>query len=647
MVKSSNILLLASTKMRSRRWMTIISIIVSSFLFAILFAFGFLVFGLNKNIENLARETDSDKFSIAGRIKTPDDAFPISSNHSDIDAVRDFEVEYKKQTQEKYKELGIEYEDVVAPALIPSNNFADEHTPSKYRYAINYDSPVVDAYIANKITEYNKTAKNKLSDVQYLAKETEADKITAIRGYENVLSNSSSLIRNGKELPKISEAYGIGGYFSRGVRDSMYVSFYGDAANKFISDDTKELKGIPVIISAEEFQEVFGDDVGLAVKPSDKFQKLTWLNEARDKSRGFVYEICYRNSADLAIKSKFTTDLIDMEANKGNKDYIKPSLIYSEPKEACGEYEVADDSRSKEEKISEQLSIQNSKKLGEYQAPYRGKIKFQVVGLVSNDIFSYQSNPNIDSFASSLFGVSDYFQNGAVVLGDRIKFAPEDTREVFYNAEKMGSKYASDFDDIYSYYVLEYSSKDKAEDLFIRYLGCNGDSVCEKSGLEFSEFGRRFNLLGDFRDILIKFGFITFGLAFTVSVIIIWFIVSRTLSDSRKETAVYRSLGASRWTIFRIYFTYVSMLACLTVVLSIVLGLTGAYFVAKYYGISLYEDLSSVFGVVGKINSVDLLYVNWVYSISLVVAIFAVCYVAMLIPLIVNTRRDIISDIRD
>ena len=54
-------------------------------------------------------------------------------------------------------------------------------------------------------------------------------------------------------------------------------------------------------------------------------------------------------------------------------------------------------------------------------------------------------------------------------------------------------------------------------------------------------------------------------------------IISRTIADSRKESAVFRALGATRLDISQIYFVYTMIVALLTALFSITAGLIVVY----------------------------------------------------------------------
>ncbi len=124
-------------------------------------------------------------------------------------------------------------------------------------------------------------------------------------------------------------------------------------------------------------------------------------------------------------------------------------------------------------------------------------------------------------------------------------------------------------------------------------------------------------------------------------------VVGKLIADSRRETAVFRALGATRLDIAQIYFTYSLNIAILISVLSVTAGAVIAYLISQRLSPDLTvtamlvynsTDLSKQFSLFG----LDPIYIGFVCLLILVsVAI------ATLIPLITNIRRNPIGDMRD
>jgi ABC-type antimicrobial peptide transport system permease subunit len=123
--------------------------------------------------------------------------------------------------------------------------------------------------------------------------------------------------------------------------------------------------------------------------------------------------------------------------------------------------------------------------------------------------------------------------------------------------------------------------------------------------------------------------------------------VGKIIADSRRETAVFRALGAKRFDVGQIYITYSMMLAGLLFASSAVIGTLAAAWLDSWL-----RPTMSVVAVL-TYNAADTNKQFWLFGfdIRLFIAIFVLiviaAFISTIIPLSGNLRRNPIKDMRD
>ena len=123
--------------------------------------------------------------------------------------------------------------------------------------------------------------------------------------------------------------------------------------------------------------------------------------------------------------------------------------------------------------------------------------------------------------------------------------------------------------------------------------------------------------------------------------------IGKVISDSRRETAVFRAIGAKKLDIAQIYLIYTLMIGMIVATFSVGIGYILALYVDnKYAGVITIDaliaynstNLDRTFGVVG-INGSEIM--------KLVGIILLASLLSAVIPLITNLKRNPIKDMRD
>ena len=117
--------------------------------------------------------------------------------------------------------------------------------------------------------------------------------------------------------------------------------------------------------------------------------------------------------------------------------------------------------------------------------------------------------------------------------------------------------------------------------------------------------------------------------------------------ENRKETAVYRAMGAKRRDVTTVYIIYILLVALQIALVSLVLGIVAAFAVDYFYGKPLTDVAVTAFGIVDDAPTFSLFNLESPLLLGIVGSIFAISIIASIQPLIRNVMRSPIRDMRD
>lgn len=655
MIRPSYALKLAQTKLRSKRGMIITSIIIASFPFAALFATAVVLTGAEKSSTEFIKKAGNDRYLVKASPNIPYEelSFTLTPSLDEIRQIKLFEKQYYQELRDRYTALKLEY-DVASeiPALEPYS-LADKKLPEEQRVKVNYDSPVIRAMEARKLEAYAKTATNTSSDLRTVGA------LYGAEGYYVVglpsglpVTPQLRLVQNGKEDLESSELktdgdFGNYGYYTNAIHNGMYS--FTDQRNLtryLLTSDTSTLKGIPVVVSAQEAASLFGEKVGIGKEPEAANEKKTWLKDIQAKLNGQLYQACYRNTAEQTMLEKIQRDYIEIKNNEGNKDYRKPSLIYDYPQEICGGITIKEDTRSPVEKQLEAKNEEAQKKLGLYRAPSHRLLTFQIVGVNYTQPF-LDYTKGITEYVKSLLVYQDGISTIDIPtqmydsLPESLKFddilQEESTRRLASQAiasEKFATR------------VLEFTNTETARSFLNNETCPMSELNCSKK-FKAAPYGSNYLILDEISNLFSRITTIAFPIALGLAAIIIWFTVSRIMAENRREIAVYRAMGAKRNDIAGIYTGYVLLIATQIAFVSVALGIIVAVAVNHFYGAALTDTAATVFGIVNNAPIFSLLSLDSPLLLTVVYSIFIVSMTASMPPLVRNVRRNPIRDMRE
>ncbi len=652
MIRPSYALKLAHTKLRSKRGMLAASVVVASLPFAVLIATIIVFSGAEKSAQQFIKKAGNDNYLVKTEPNIPHDRISFSQPLT-LAAVREikaFEKQYYQALKEKYAALKLPYDESSEISALEPAAWMDKTLPEEQRVRINHSSPAIQAMVAQKIEAYAKTATNKLSDLQKIGSKYGA-KGYYIAGTPSMLPQipAMRIIQNGKEDFSVSEPKGGASSYEIYI-NSAYNSAYNFSDQRVLSrylltTKASELKGIPVIITEQEAVSLFGKNAGIGKEPAAPHEKRAWLKSVQEKLNGQTYQACYRNTAEQTILEKIQRDYTEMKNNEHTTGYEKPHLLYDYPTEPCGNIIVKEDSRTVAEKQADVNADDAQKKLGTYIAPRHQLVTFQIVGIkYAQPYIDYTKG--LDEYVKSLLTA----QNTSMTLDIPLQMyntLPEHLKAQDIRREHSARPSRSmDANEDFAARVLEFASPEKAR-AFLDNETCPSSSTqCGKKFLA-APYGSNYLIIDEISKLFARIAAISFPVALGLAAVIIWFTVSRIMAENRKETAVYRAMGAKRRDIAHIYVVYIMLIALRVVLVSVIVGVVIALVVDYSYGRTLTDTAATAFGIIDRAPAVRLFNVDSPLLLVVVAAIVAISLVASMQPLVRNTMRNPIRDIRD
>lgn len=117
--------------------------------------------------------------------------------------------------------------------------------------------------------------------------------------------------------------------------------------------------------------------------------------------------------------------------------------------------------------------------------------------------------------------------------------------------------------------------------------------------------------------------------------------------ENRKETAVYRAMGAKRRDVASVYIVYILLVALQIAVVSVIIGVSVAFAVDYSFGQSLTDTAVVAFGIVDDAPRFSLFSLSSPLLLVVVGSVFVISLIASIQPLIRNALRPPIHDMRD
>lgn len=662
-IKTGWCIKLACTKIRAHKLSTLLVIAFNSIMFAAVIMVCIIFVATSSCMGAFIRDAGGDNYLVSIQPHYPSNEllakYTNNPTYETIDEVREYEEKYVADKKAEYEELGIEYEMTSDQSALRKADWMSKAVPEQYRVTINMSSPVMKEIIDKEWVEWASTASNKTDDMLGVAREygmVEYYKAGSSQYEVDTssisLNSGNAVLIDGDGVESISDWLGQN-YRSDGLAANSYTSFSKDLLKKYIGDiDESNIEGVPVIVSAYDVAELYGDVLGVAKQaPSNDKAKVEWLNEIKEKSVGFTYSICYRSSTERQM-------LYDAQASSVGTGSNDNGITYGFPTEACGDIPIVSDTRTEVQKADDATKIEQEKKTGDYVEPLHKIINFQIVGVINeqsvNDSEEVRSTGVVSEVASLLSersGLNRFASSGIIVselydsLPDEVKIAnigsPSD--EV-YNGD-IPESVAMEF----SRGVLEFDTVEHAK-AFLKNETCSyASNSCDKE-YEAEQFGVNYLVMEEINDLFLKVMTAAIPCVLFLLIGVMFIAISRVMFNSRYETAIYRSIGANRFDIALIYIMYSAIVSALVLLVSAFISIVVAIVLEGVLATDITNSVRSILGIVGSSTMYHFFVWNSdtaIYVVGVSLAVVVTSCAASIIPIIRNTMRSPVADLRE
>ena len=651
MLRITDSLRLAGTKLRVRRIRLSITVVVSGLLFAALLAGLTMLMGAQRSVEEFDRGSLNSRYLVAQTAIRPNNIEFTSNLTARAEAER---TQMIKDKQALAARLGLPYDPKSEPPIMQS-------FPDSPPYP-NSQSVVVQRIIREELTKLPRLT----ADAQWQFARTRGAvrqfsiQSIAANGMLNYMERGIESFDDKRQknnqptpLEEFKQQFG-----SITTIDQSLLGGY------LLASASAKPSEIPLIIRYQDAEALLG------LKPLDKNAsndtQLARLKELRQKAGQLTFSACYRNPAsqELLQTAKQQIQAAANQAKKPSADYIKPDREYAMPSaDSCAAPAVVKDNRSAEAKRTEANQRQFDQTFGSAQPePAQAKFTFRVVGLMPDGIEAAQSDIGsfLQQFLSTRLSYTWIMPRGSMTTAAQTAF--ESTIQTANNDQ--GNANREETLAIYEFsdpnkarsYLAAASCGEGATDLFAQPEPAAEASKTQKSNKSIclphyvvfaSPTGSNSLVNYDAMERLKPIIMWTFIGVTIIAAFILLIIISRTIADSRKESAVFRALGATRLDISQIYFVYTMIVALLTALFSVTAGLIVVYIADNLLASQITTTLRIAMTPKDLTTTFHFWTIDWTVIGAVALSIIAAAVLACLIPLIRNTRRNPIKDMRD
>lgn len=634
MIRSTDVLVLAYTKLRARKIRTSVTVAIAGLLFGFLVLIVIVAQGVLDSATRFSSEGLNSRY-IIDVARTDNKAFNIYDNLTNPDVVRRVETEHAAHVAKKQaaaRKYGIEYD---ARNEDPSPIVIDQETKEKIVSDKYLDSSSVAA-----VAEALEAEQYKPFDVSAYIDPYKTAKIIGEHRVLHQFENTLRFMKDGKEA-SLSSSSEVDRSMSPGDDDNKSLTVLDSSvAEPFISNRTYDPASgeIPAIIPYSDAEKLLG--LKKLESSVSTQRQLDRIQEVRRRVGEITAKFCYRNSASQALVTQAINQQKEIVDNRNNPDYVKPTLLYAVPSSAdCGAVVVQSDSRTSIEKKQADNQKNYEKEIGTYIGePEQHKVIVRGVGVSSDLGFEGEVSFSVAQIIKGIFSSSLGYQTWNIPSALLAK-VPESSRPaaVFEPSSDTKTPFSIEA------YLVEFTDKAEARELLSKagFFGANNGSV------HAAPFGSSSLVVDEMRSWFETALLWIVGVVSLVAIIILSGMIGRTIADGRKESAVFRAIGARRGDIARIYSTYTLLLSLRIVLFAAFFGIVSALALNMMLWHDATIGAQLAFGASNpKLEFHFIGFGSW-YLPVIVAVIIGVGLLAMVIPLLRNSKRSPINDMRD
>lgn len=635
MIGLSDATILAVTKLRVRRIRTLVTVVISGLLFAGLIAALIVAQGTDNSIQDFSKEGFNSRYIVQAATDPPI-TYSILTDKTIQARAQELYAQTVDDKKIAAKKLGISYD----PSTEPEAASTNDGVPGQPQITmLNLRSPAAVQALREYLQAHPVAGIDRLKQVaaQYHPSGFYTVEVggangslaTMENGQEDFSADSQNVISQQKDI----------------FRSEQIQQAAPELASPFLlshQPTTYNKEAIPIMVSYARAAQL----LGLADLPKDASprQQLDRINEVRAKAATFTLTACYRNSVSEEQIQTAMSQAADIAKNQGNKDYQRPSLVYGLPAaDSCGQAPVISDTRTAGQKKADAKQDEFNQMFGEKIDPVQQKLTFRIVGLIPN-----QNNGASTTISGILQNVVGSVPDQGIVIPSSMLSAMPNAANIKSILFNWGTDSSFGFSP-YVYYV-EFSSARNARD-FIKNRSCTTrvDGSCATPTKPFllNAYGSNSIALEDLRHKFTHYFELTALAVIGIAIVIMTGTVGRMVADGRRETAVFRAIGAKRLDIVGVYGIYTLALSAYVACFALVVGLVAACVFDHHFWASTTVQAKLLFGATDASRQFHFFAINTLL-IGLVLVAAIVCgLLSMVFPLLRNVRRSPIKDMRE
>jgi hypothetical protein len=628
-------LTLAMTKLRVRRIRLVVTLVVSGLLFTTLIAGSLIMRGTLHSIDSFNQDRFGKRFFV--QIEAPYH-HNYYSNPAYIARALQLVKEREPRQVAEAKRLGVPFDPKTAK-VVTELPYGDN------KQQLNMEDPLVHQVLL-ELAPRNPARQDITRILQANGITTTYD--SRFLGQGSISGGASIQLRpiiGGREA-KVEE-----NPYNNSSKDGS-LSTFGTLLQAYDSEmlrpfllpdaDARTMPGAPVPVVAP----VDAAEQLLGLKPlPDKTpasEKLARLEEVRTKIRDYKMAVCYRNKAEVERQRQAAQVAQEILVHRGDKDWTPPELILAEASTPCQPVAVKTDKRSAETKQVAAAQAKFDEIFNPTEPPVVTTITFRIVGLTPKPAMSVDQSPSLGNIMRSFLTSS---------LGEGWFIPLEAAQQQPLLAKIINDPLATVLEGSRIYAEFPDRASQKA---FLDRYNCTDlsgpesfDTCAKEHRYAMTQYGNPLATLYDAQPLANKWFQIFVLIVAGLSAIVMMGTIGKIIADGRRETSVFRALGAKRLDIGQIYLLYTIILASLAFLLAFVIGISAALYLETQY-----SDAMSAQAVLAY-NSADLH--KRFHLIGLHLADLAAIYgfviaaglVAATLPLLANLRRNPIKDMRE
>ena len=624
---------LALTKLRTRKIRLAVTIIVAGLLF------GVVVFGLTvlragmASVERFSRDTMSTRYLLAYSNHNENQSELFYNTPQDAkDRILALHKQHIADKKAAAKALGVEYDEKSEEEPITKINQDDSGS-------LNRNSWAVKTFLKQHTAEKNPLKPERIDAAAKRFGSSTAYRVQDVGGRDGsldvMIGGREDFQRDKEAVPEqLNEFVSAAGYQT--ILDESLLNYYFLPHRVHAANNE-----IPVFISYNDAAALLGKKpLPTTASPQQHIERI---RELRNEASNITIQVCYRNNASAHLIQQ-ALDQQRTAANKTkNESDAKPSIEYALPAaDSCGGAIVKKDNRSANEKMAdEKLQKFNQQFSTENITPQQAKLTYRVVGLLPDTAYG-------DDLKSKLAGALNANMPSRWII-------PKQTFEAgaaktylpnILTTERQELSGGLSDTTIYEFIDAEHARA------FYHATMCNvqpkDKDLCVDGVSNFTRpFGSNSLVIEELQQQLTPILWYSLLGVIGVAAFILMLTISRTVADSRKESAIFRALGATRLDIAQIYVMYTLLLAGLIALFAIVAGLIGAGVIDVLYS----ADFSTAARYIIMPRDLNTTFQLFTFD-PLIIALAAVSIVAAaligsILPLVRNTRRNPMKDMRD